>query len=60
MQKIRSDYYICPLCGAALDIGERCDCETTEINTPATPKTDFIYIGGYKCRVVDKMENMDE
>lgn len=24
--RIRSDYRICPLCGAALDIGEVCDC----------------------------------
>lgn len=25
-QKIRTDYKICPLCGAALDVGEACDC----------------------------------
>lgn len=24
---MRSDYYICPSCGAALDPGERCDCQ---------------------------------
>lgn len=24
---MRSDYKICPLCGAVLDIGERCDCK---------------------------------
>ena len=23
---MRSDYKICPLCGAALDIGEQCNC----------------------------------
>lgn len=22
----RSDYKVCPLCGAVLDIGEQCDC----------------------------------
>lgn len=27
---MRSDYKICPLCGAALDIGERCDCTEEE------------------------------
>lgn len=26
MQKTRSDYKICPFCGAALDVGEACDC----------------------------------
>ena len=27
MRKIRrTDYRICPNCGASLDIGERCDC----------------------------------
>lgn len=30
MQKTRSDYRTCPLCGAALDIGERCDCTEEE------------------------------
>ena len=30
----RSDYKICPLCGAALDIGERCDCEEDSHGTP--------------------------
>ena len=24
--RTRSDYKICPLCGASLDVGERCDC----------------------------------
>lgn len=23
---MRSDYKLCPLCGAALDIGEQCNC----------------------------------
>lgn len=23
---IRTDYKICPFCGASLDVGERCDC----------------------------------
>lgn len=23
---MRSDYKVCPLCGAVLDIGEKCDC----------------------------------
>ena len=23
---MRTDYKICPYCGAALDIGEKCDC----------------------------------
>ena len=26
MQKTRSDYKICPFCGASLDVGESCDC----------------------------------
>ena len=25
--RTRSDYKICPLCGASLDVGEVCDCE---------------------------------
>jgi hypothetical protein len=25
-QETRSDYKICPFCGASLDVGERCDC----------------------------------
>ena len=24
---MRTDYKICPYCGASLDIGEKCDCE---------------------------------
>ena len=24
---MRTDYKICPRCGASLDIGEKCDCE---------------------------------
>ena len=27
----RSDYKICEFCGAALDVGERCDCEESEV-----------------------------
>lgn len=27
MIKRRSDYKICPYCGSALDVGERCDCK---------------------------------
>lgn len=26
MAKSRTDYKVCPLCGAALDVGEACDC----------------------------------
>lgn len=26
MNNSRSDYRICPYCGAALDVGEKCDC----------------------------------
>lgn len=25
--KARTDYKICPYCGASLDIGEKCDCQ---------------------------------
>lgn len=25
--KTRTDYKICPYCGASLDIGEKCDCQ---------------------------------
>ena len=25
--KYRTDYKLCPHCGAALDVGEQCDCE---------------------------------
>lgn len=31
---MRSDYKICPICGAALDIGERCNCMEHKENTP--------------------------
>ena len=27
----RADYKTCPLCGANLDPGERCDCETEDM-----------------------------
>lgn len=26
MQRKRTDYKVCPLCGASLDVGEKCDC----------------------------------
>lgn len=29
----RSDYKICPLCGASLDIDEKCDCEKDKHST---------------------------
>lgn len=28
--KVRTDYKICPLCGASLDVGEKCDCQQEE------------------------------
>lgn len=31
-------YRICPLCGAALDPGERCDCRDQTENEPRTNK----------------------
>ena len=30
--KKRWDYNICPICGCALDVGEKCDCETIPDN----------------------------
>jgi hypothetical protein len=27
-------YNLCPVCGASLDPGERCDCDTEKRNTP--------------------------
>lgn len=42
---MRSDYKICPLCGAVLDIGERCDCldhkykSSREYNAPGEYKS---------------------
>lgn len=30
----RTDYKYCPLCGAILDCGEKCDCSETSNNTP--------------------------
>ncbi len=27
MRTVRTDYKICPLCGASLDVGEKCDCK---------------------------------
>lgn len=29
----RSDYKICPLCGASLDVGEVCDCQQEKEHT---------------------------
>ena len=29
----RSDYKICPLCGASLDVGEVCDCQKEKERT---------------------------
>lgn len=31
MKPARSDYKLCPKCGAALDVGERCNCEKQRI-----------------------------
>lgn len=31
--KHRSDYKICPFCGATLDVGEKCDCKDCK-NSP--------------------------
>ncbi len=28
--RTRSDYKICPICGACLDVGEVCDCQQEE------------------------------
>lgn len=33
--KVRSYYWICDLCGAWLDVGERCDCSDTTKIEPA-------------------------
>lgn len=53
----RSDYKICPLCGASLDIGERCDCEKTETNTPAPSILSFYDISGQIYPLKDKIAN---
>ena len=37
MQKTRTDYKICPFCGASLDVGEACDC-LQEKQPPETPQ----------------------
>lgn len=39
MQKTRSDYKICPFCGASLDVGERCDCRQ-EKQPPEMPQNE--------------------
>ena len=39
-QRRRTDYHICPRCGAALDSGERCECEHENISIFA-PRIDF-------------------
>jgi len=31
--RTRTDYKICPLCGASLDVGEACDCQQEEERT---------------------------
>lgn len=36
-RRVRTDYKKCPLCGASLDVGERCDCRDTEKDTVSTP-----------------------
>lgn len=45
---MRSDYKICPDCGAALDIGEKCDCkqEQQEYNKVAV----CVYPHKYGCK----------
>lgn len=52
---IRSDYRICEFCGASLDIGEACDCQKTENDTPASPdlpfKTDKAIIMPFKLKI---------
>ena len=43
--RTRSDYKICPNCGAALDVGEVCDCmEKQPRRSPSNaPKTTKLY-----------------
>ncbi len=43
---MRSDYKICPICGAALDIGERCNCCECKENTPGYKSPLEIYDQG--------------
>ena len=54
----RSDYKICEFCGASLDIGEACDCQKTENNTPESPdlpfKTDKAIIIPFKLKIENK------
>ena len=48
--KRRTDYKICPYCGAALDIGEFCDCQQ-EKEAPGRPQ---------KCFLKQKIKNPTE
>lgn len=47
MQKTRSDYKICPYCGASLDVGEACDCRQ-EKHAPERPKNGLNRSRAYK------------
>lgn len=39
MQKNRTDYKICPFCGASLDVGEVCDCLQEKQPPQKRPRT---------------------
>ena len=58
--KVRSDYKICELCGASLDVGERCDCMdnvpkiTGRKYTPIRRKDGTVYYFGFP--ITDKNE----
>lgn len=43
---MRSDYKICPLCGAALDIGEQCNCREYREKPPGNKSPLEIYAQG--------------
>lgn len=47
MYNSRSDYKICPYCGASLDVGEKCDC-LQEKQPPRMTQAGFFGARQYK------------
>lgn len=56
---MRTDYKICPYCGASLDIGEKCDCKS-ESSAQEGMQKPLKDIKPINLPLKDKMRNMGQ
>lgn len=47
-------YEVCPLCGSALDFGEKCDCETENEKEKSEPPHSNVNSSPFKSGYVNK------